>query len=151
MSSDASATADAFQRIDRSPRKRQHCPGSVFNSIWTCCISSCVDSKYSCFGNFLANTLMNKERGIIVAVNAISFIFAPNSVVDLDFPLKKVDTYSSSFAFVGGFKDVERFPSKSVQSNCWRALRYKLRVCKFSFWFSKIVDGKIWWPYFAHV
>ncbi len=67
------------------------------------------------------NKLVNKERGIIVADNAISFIFAPNSSLDsgfftnlskvspsvvvLDFPLKKVDKYSSSLAFVGGFKD----------------------------------------------
>ncbi len=73
---------------------------------------------------------MDKERGIIVADNAISFIFVPNSSLDsgffinsskvlpsvvvLDFPLKKVDKYLLSLAFVGGFKDVERFPSKSV-------------------------------------
>jgi hypothetical protein len=29
------------------------------------------------------------------------------SVVDLDFPLKKVDTYLLRLAFVGGFKDAE--------------------------------------------
>ncbi len=74
--------------------------------------------------------MVNKEREIIVADNAISLTFVPNnfldsgffiylskilpSVVDLDFPLKKVDKYSLSLAFVGGFKDVERFPSKSV-------------------------------------
>ncbi len=73
---------------------------------------------------------MNKERGIIAADNAISLTFLiidfldsslsiylskvlPNVVV-LDFHLKKVDTYLLSLAFAGGFKDVERFPSKSV-------------------------------------
>ncbi len=30
------------------------------------------------------------------------------SVVGLDFPLKKVDAYSMSLAFVGGFKDVDK-------------------------------------------
>jgi hypothetical protein len=73
---------------------------------------------------------VNKERGIIVADNAISLTFTTNNFLDsaffihsskilphvvvLDFPLKKVDTYSLILSFVGGFKDVERFPSKSV-------------------------------------
>ena len=55
---------------------------------------------------------MNKERGIIIADNAISLIFATNDFLDsafficlskvfsrvivLDFSLKKVDTYSLS-------------------------------------------------------
>ncbi len=76
------------------------------------------------------NKLVNKERGIIVADNAISLTFAPNSsldsgffiylskislsVVDLDFSLKKVDKYLSSLAFVGGLKDVERFPCEAT-------------------------------------
>jgi hypothetical protein len=107
----------------------------------------------------LDKKLVNKERGIIFADNAISLSFTPNNfldsaffiysskilpcVIDLDFPLKKVDTYSLSLVFVGGFKNVERFPSKSVRSNCRRALQYKLWVCKFSIRFSKIVVGKI--------
>ncbi len=78
----------------------------------------------------LDKKLVNKERGIIVADYAISLTFAPNnfldsaffiylskilpSVVDLNSPLNEVDTYLLSLAFVGGFKDVERFQSKSV-------------------------------------
>jgi hypothetical protein len=77
------------------------------------------------------------KRGVIVADNAISLTFWMIDFLDSDFficfsmvlpcvivsdiPLNKVDKYSLSVAFVGGFKDVERFPSKSVQSNCRRA------------------------------
>ena len=87
---------------------------------------------------------MNKERGFIVADNAFFFTFAKNNFLDsgfsiysskfllcvvaLDIPLKIVDTYLLSLAFVGEFIDVKRVPSKSVQSNWWRALQYKLWV-----------------------
>ena len=79
----------------------------------------------------LDKKMVNKERGIIVADNAIFLTFVPNNFLDsaffaylskilpprvvvLEFPLKNVDTYSLSLAIVGGFKDEERFPSKSV-------------------------------------
>ena len=65
---------------------------------------------------------MNMERGIIVADNAISLTFSMIDFLDsrfficsskvlpcvvvLGILLNKVDTYSVSLAFVGGFKDL---------------------------------------------
>ena len=79
----------------------------------------------------------NMERGIIVADYAIPLTFSMIDFLDSgificspkvlhctvvsDILLNKVAKYSLSLAFVGKFKDVERFPSKSVQSNCRKA------------------------------
>ncbi len=155
-----------IEYFEQSPIMRKKNSSRDSNLISNCWRISGVDSKNECFGNLLMQRLVNKFNGIVVVPTAVSVINSAKlfvvagckkswsnmePVVYLSWSIgNNWDKKPSILAEVWQFGVEYKLPSKSVWSKAWRHFQKGSWSCTFSLLESDKIDGRMWWPYFAH-